>query len=135
VESTNLEEEVVEELFKFIRHVIYGDEKSSTMAEARTAKWKVVKKMFICLPPDANSLHQHCLCANCFAYLVCHFSMRHLPSPLGHEAVVATLSATHPALPTHLPELERVKEVRVKMMDREGRRIHQNLTILIINEV
>ncbi|CAL8328789.1 unnamed protein product [Merluccius merluccius] len=36
-DSLDLEEEVVEELFEFTRHVIYGDMKSSTMAEARAA--------------------------------------------------------------------------------------------------
>ena len=33
-ESLDLEEEEVEQLFKFTRHVIYGDNKSSTIAEA-----------------------------------------------------------------------------------------------------
>ncbi|KAJ3602737.1 hypothetical protein NHX12_030486 [Muraenolepis orangiensis] len=42
-DSLDLEEEVVEELFEFTRHVIYGDKKSSTMAEARAAKWKRMK--------------------------------------------------------------------------------------------
>ena len=49
--SLDLKEEMVEELFKFTRHVIYGDMKSSTMAEARAVK------KFVCLPPDADSLH------------------------------------------------------------------------------
>ena len=72
-ESLHLEEEVVEQLFEFTRHVIYGDNKSSTIAEARAAKWKRMKnKSFICLPPDADSLRQHCLCANYLAYLMCH---------------------------------------------------------------
>ena len=71
-ESLDLEEEVVEE---FTRHVIYGDNKSSTMAEARAAKWKRMKnKPFIRRPPDADSLRQHCLLANYMAYL-----MRHRP--------------------------------------------------------
>ncbi|KAJ3583726.1 hypothetical protein NHX12_015651, partial [Muraenolepis orangiensis] len=42
-DSLDLEEEVIEELFEFKRHVIYGDKKSSTMAEARAAKWKRMK--------------------------------------------------------------------------------------------
>ena len=37
-ERVDLEEEVLEELFKFTRQVIYGDKKSGTMAEARAAK-------------------------------------------------------------------------------------------------
>ena len=51
-ESLDLEDEVVEQ---FTRHVIYGDNKSSTIAEVRAAKWKRMKnKSFICLPPDAD---------------------------------------------------------------------------------
>ena len=34
-ESIDLEEVEVEQLFEFTRHVIYGDNKSSTIAEAR----------------------------------------------------------------------------------------------------
>ena len=41
--SLDLEEETVEQLFEFTRHVIYGDNKSSTMTEARAAKWKRMK--------------------------------------------------------------------------------------------
>ena len=37
-DSLDLKEEMVEELFKFTRHVIYGDMKSSTMAEACAVK-------------------------------------------------------------------------------------------------
>ena len=38
------------------RHVIYGDNKSSTIAEDRAAKWKRMNnKSFICLLPDADS--------------------------------------------------------------------------------
>ena len=55
-ESLDLE---VEQLFEFTRHVIYGDNKSSTIAEACAAKWKRRKnKLFIRLPPDADSLCQ-----------------------------------------------------------------------------
>ena len=71
-EDFDLEEEVV------TRHVIYGDNKSSTIAEARAAKWKRMKnKSFIRLPPDANSLRQHCLRANYLAYLLRNPSLRH----------------------------------------------------------
>ena len=81
-ESLELEEEVLEELFQFTRLLVYGDKKS---AEARATKWKQMKnKSFIRLPPDADSLHQHCLRANYLAYLVRHPSLKHHPSPLGH---------------------------------------------------
>ena len=84
-DSLDLEEEVVEELFEFTTHVIYGDKKSSTMAEARTMKWKKMKnKSFACFPPDADSLCQHCLRANYLAYLVRHPSLKCHPSPLRH---------------------------------------------------
>ena len=108
-ERVDLEEEVLEELFKFTRQVIYGDKKSGTMAEARAAKWKVMKnKSFIRLPPDADSLHQHCLRANYLAYLARHPTLRTHPSPIGHgwELVggrCRPIRHTHPALPTHLP--------------------------------
>ncbi|XP_042559402.1 polyunsaturated fatty acid lipoxygenase ALOX15B-like [Clupea harengus] len=75
-DSLDLEEEVLQELFKFTRHVIYGDHKSSTMAEARAVKWKSMKnKSFIRLPPDEDSLRQHCLRANYLAYLVRTFKV------------------------------------------------------------
>ena len=49
--SLDLEEEMLEDLFKFTRHVLYGDHKSSNMAEARAVKWKSMKKKsFIRLP-------------------------------------------------------------------------------------
>ena len=53
-ESHDLEEDVVEQ---YTQNVTYGDNKSSTIAEARAAKWKKLKnKSFIRLPPDADSL-------------------------------------------------------------------------------
>ena len=68
-DSLDLEEEVVEQLFEFTRYIIYGDNKSSTMAETRAAKWKrMKKKSFIRLPPDADSLRQYCLRANYLVY-------------------------------------------------------------------
>ena len=48
---------MVEQLFEFTQHVIYGDNKSSTIDEARAANWgKMKNKSFIRLPPDADSL-------------------------------------------------------------------------------
>lgn len=119
-DSLHLEEEVEQELFAFTRQVIYGDKKSSTMAEARASKWKTMKKKsFIRLPPDADSLHQHCLHANYLAYLVRHPTLKDHPSPLGHgwELVggrCRPVRHTRPALPTHLPApglVERDEEV------------------------
>ena len=54
-ENVDLEKEVVEQLFEFTWQVIYGDNKSSTIAEARTVKWKRMRnKSFIRLLPDAD---------------------------------------------------------------------------------
>ena len=103
------QEEVVEELFKFTRHVIYGNNKSSSMAEARAAKWKKMEnKSFIRLPSDGDRLHQHCLCTNYLAYLVRHPALKHHPSPLGHgwdlvDGRCRPVRHTRSALPIHLP--------------------------------
>jgi len=44
----DLEVKVVEQLFEFTRHVIYGDNKSCTVAEVSAAKWNRTKnKSFI----------------------------------------------------------------------------------------
>ncbi len=50
-ERVDLEEEVLQELFKFTRQVIYGDMKSGTMAESRAAKWKAMKNNNISSTP------------------------------------------------------------------------------------
>ena len=111
-DSLDPQEEVLEELFQFTPLFIHGDSKSSTistMADARAAKWKTLKiKSFIRLPPDADSLRQHCLRANYLAYLMRHPSVKHHPSPLGHgwELVSSRcrpVRHTRPALPIHLP--------------------------------
>ena len=92
--------------------VICGDKVSRTMGTARAAKWKAMKKKsFIRLPPDVDSLRQHCLRANNPAYLVHHPSLKDHPSPLGHGWELASgycrpVRHTRPALPTHLPERE-----------------------------
>ena len=67
--SLELEGEVLEGLFQFTREVTYNDKMTSNMADAHTFKWKEVRRKSItCLPPDADSLHQHCYHAN---YLTC----------------------------------------------------------------
>ncbi len=74
--SLDIEEEAIEELFEFTRLVIYGDKMSRTMGTARAAKWKALKKKsFIHLPPDVDSLRQHCL-------LVHHPALKDHPPPL-----------------------------------------------------
>ena len=55
--SLDINEDILDELFKFTRNVIYGDTKSSSMAEARADKWKAMKKKsFLRLPPDVDCL-------------------------------------------------------------------------------
>ena len=99
----------MEQLFQFARHVIYGDNESSTAAETRDAKWKrMKKKSFTRLPSYADSLHQHCLRANYVAYLMRHPSLKHHHSPLGHGKELVggrcrPVRHTRPALPTDLP--------------------------------
>ena len=52
VNSLDIEEEAIEELFEFTRLVVCGDKMSRTMETAQAAKWKAMrKKSFIRLPP------------------------------------------------------------------------------------
>ena len=138
-ESINLEEEVVEQLFTL--HAIYGENKSSTIAEARVARWKTIKnKSFNRLPPYANSLRQQCHRTNYLAYLMPHPSLKRHPSPLGcgRELVggrCRVIRHTRPALPTDLPALGPAKESGKDDSENEGdddvqrKGIHLNLMI------
>ena len=38
--SLGVEEDIIDELFKFTCNMIYGDNKSTSMAEARADQWK-----------------------------------------------------------------------------------------------
>ena len=110
------------------------------MAEAHAAKWKTMKnKLFMRLPPDADSLRQHCLRTNYLAYLVRHPSMKQHPSPLGHgwELVggcCRPVRHRRPALPMNLPtpgpaeQGEDYKKTRMMVYRRAGR-IHRNLVL------
>ena len=52
VNSLDIEEEAIEELFQFTRLVVCGDKVSRTMGTAQAAKWKAMKKIsLIRLPP------------------------------------------------------------------------------------
>ena len=130
-DSLDIEEEVIEELFQFTRHVIYGDRKSTTMAEARSVKWKTLKKKsFILLPPDADSLRQHCIRANYLAYVVHHPLMKRHPPPLGHgwelvDGRCRPVRYTRPALPTLLPTVEPVEESEEDKSDEEDDDVHR----------
>jgi len=39
--SLDVDEDIIDELLKFTRNVIYGDNKSSSMVEARADKWNL----------------------------------------------------------------------------------------------
>ena len=57
------------------------------------------KESFVRLPPNADSLRQHCLRANYLAYLVRHHNLKQHLSPSdidgSYSMVVVALSATH----------------------------------------
>ena len=87
---------------------MYGDNKSQSMAEARTTKWKSQKaKNFSRLPPDEASLRQHIKQANYLAHLIRHPSIKAHPSPVGHgwaiiNGLCRPVRCTKPALPNNL---------------------------------
>ena len=71
------------------------------MAEARTAKWRMMKKKsFIHLLLDADSLRLHCLCAKYLAYLIRHPSLGHGWNLVGGHC--RSVCHTRPALPMHI---------------------------------
>jgi len=56
----DFDEYSIDEWLKFTRNVIYGDNKNSSIAEARADKWKAMKKKcFLRIPPDTDYLPQH----------------------------------------------------------------------------
>ena len=70
-------------------------------------------KSFTRLPPDEDSLRQHCLCANYVAYRVRHLSLK--PMPIGHgwelvDGHCRPVRYTRSALPTHLPASRPVED-------------------------
>ena len=111
-----MEEDLFKELFYFTCDVVYGDIRSISMAEARAVKWKSMKKkFFIHLPPDKDSLRQHCLRANYLAYLVRHHSLKNHPSPLRHGWELVNgrcrpVRHTRPSLPINIPAPEQADE-------------------------
>ena len=74
-----------------------------------------IKKSFLHLPPDLNSLRQHCRRANFLAYLIRHPSLKHHPSPLGHGWELVDIHCrpihhTQSALPIYLSAQEPIEE-------------------------
>jgi len=101
----DVDEDIIDELLKFSHNVIYGGNKSSSMAEACADKWNAMKKKsFLRIPPDADCLRQHFIHANYSTYLVLHPLLKKHSSPIGH-GYCRPVRHTRPALPAHLPTL------------------------------
>ena len=106
--------------------MIYGDKKSSSMAEARADKWKAMKKKsFLQIPPDTDCLRQQFIAANYLTYLVLHPLLKKHLSPIGHgwelvDGNCHPVRHTLPALSAHLPTLclETAEKVRKANMRR-----------------
>ena len=109
-ESLILADEVMEDLHTFVLLYVYGA-KSSSIEEARAAKWKQLKKKCtLRLPPDQDSLNQHCERANYLAYIQLNYDLAGHPSPVGHGWELANgkckpVRYTCDALPTELPHM------------------------------
>jgi len=106
--SLDVDEVIIDELLKFTCNVIYGDNKSSCMAEACADKWKAMKKEVF--SSDTDCLHQHFICADNSTDLVLHLSLKKHPSLIGHgqelvDGYCHPIGHTHPAVPIYLPTL------------------------------
>lgn len=78
-------EYVLNDLELFVIRYIYNDPKSTTLCDARSAKWRSMKKKnTIRLAPDTDSLRPHLERANYLAYLQRHFDLLSHPSPIGN---------------------------------------------------
>jgi len=83
--GNSLDVDIIDELLKYTRNVICGDNKSSSMAEACVDKRKAMKKKsFLRILPDTDCLHQYFIRANYSTYLVLHPLLKKHPSPIGH---------------------------------------------------
>ena len=79
-----LEKEVKQKMKKFVLSVIYG-ETSDSCASARASKWRKMKKKSMArLPPDDDTLDNHCERVNYLTYCLKHFQLVEHPSPIGH---------------------------------------------------
>jgi len=107
--SLDIDEDIIDELLKFTCNVIYGDKKSSSMAEVHVDKWKVMKKkFFLRIPPHTDCLCQHFIRASYVTYLVLHPLLKKHLSPIGPgwelvDGYCHPVRHTRPALPAHLP--------------------------------
>ena len=67
----------------FVIQAIYGDNESKTPGEARTVKWKTIKKKStLRLCPDDDTLDYFCERANYLSYIQLHPEIYNHPSPL-----------------------------------------------------
>ena len=82
--SLSLEKEVIANMREFILTKVYR-ENAKTCGEARSSKWKKLKKKtMIRLPPDNDSLMQHFKRCNYLSFCQMNYDMKHHPSPIGN---------------------------------------------------
>lgn len=91
----------------FVIRFVYGDFRSSTLGQARVAKWKVINKSTLGRCPDNDSLTHFCQRSNYLAYIQLHSEMKDHPSSIGHgwrlvHGRCRQMRFTQPALPEHL---------------------------------
>lgn len=97
----------------------YPCHRSLNPAHALPKKKRINNKSFIRLPPDADSLHQHCLWANYLAHLVHQTSLKRHPTPwLG--AGGWSLSPCPPHLPAPGPAEEIEEDGSEETEEEEG---------------
>ena len=104
---------------RFTRIVIYGDNKSSSMAEAHADKWKEIKRIF---SSNSDCLHQPFIRANYLTYLVLHPLLKKHPSSIGHgwELVDGNCRPVRHTRPTlHLETAEKSEEDEHEETDEE----------------
>ena len=94
--------DVLQKLTKFTIKCIYRDVSSQSLAEARSSKWLSMKKKSTeRLPPDEDSLVQHCRRANYQCYIWRHFhEAGTAPSPLSHGWKFSSAGLLEPVLST-----------------------------------
>ena len=69
----------------FVIQTIYGDSKSETPWEAKSVKWKSMKKKStLRLCPDDDTLDHYCEPANYLSHIQLHSEVYNHPSPIGH---------------------------------------------------
>ena len=80
-----MNDNVLQQMKRFVIRAVYGDMKSCTAREARAGKWKVLKKKStLRLCPDDDSLKYLCERGNYLAYVALHPQIKDHPCPIGN---------------------------------------------------